>query len=408
MKKLIYIYSAVLMLAGCTQKPDAVEFNPDSLNDSWRGTLALNDSTTLPFIFNIANGQGNTHTILFNGVEKIMLATEYFGSDSAVMDFPVYQSRIVATFTDSTMTGYFEKTDSKDYRVAFSAKRGIEEREQSDIAPCCPLAPRWQVAFVSEGKQTPAIGEFKLFSSRVRGSFLTESGDYRFLEGNLLGQDFTLYGFDGGYLQVFKAKLFGGDSIKGHYYSGLTGYKTWVATPSETFQLANPEEITKLKPGLDSIAFNYPGIDGNPVVYNPARYAGKVVILQITGSWCPNCKDQGAFLQQLQNNMPDQMVLLGIAFERMGTLEASIAAAKKSKDDLGLSFPVGIAQYSSEQVALEVFPFLENIRGYPTLIIIDKKGVVRKTYTGFSGPGTSKYEEETNRIVRLVQDLANE
>ena len=75
MKKLIYIYSAVLMLAGCTQKPDAVEFNPDSLNDSWRGTLALNDSTTLPFIFNIANGQGNTHTILFNGVEKIMLAT---------------------------------------------------------------------------------------------------------------------------------------------------------------------------------------------------------------------------------------------------------------------------------------------------------------------------------------------
>ena len=408
MKKLCFLFVIGAFALGCAQPAEEKPFDPEYLNDMWLGTLALNDSTTLPFIFSIANGKNESHTILFNGVEKIMLATEYFKNDSVVMNFPVYQSRIVATFTDSTMTGYFEKTDADDYLVPFSAKRGIKEREPDIEAPCCALAPRWQVAFMADGNESPAIGEFKLFNSRVRGSFLTESGDYRFLEGSLSGHNFTLYGFDGGYLQVFTAHLLGGDTLKGNYYSGLTGYKTWLATPSETFQLANPEDISKLKPGLDSIAFNYPGIDGNPVIYNPARYADKLVILQITGSWCPNCKDQGAFLQQLQNNMPEQVVLLGVAFERMGTLEASIAAAKKSKDDLGLSYPVGIAQYSRDQEANEVFPFLEKIRGYPTLIIIDKNGVVRKIYTGFAGPGTTQYDEVTNHIVRLVQDLANE
>ncbi len=407
MKRLIYLLSAIVFFAACTSTPKEEVFVPESLNDYWLGTLRLNDSTTLPFIFNIANGK-ELHTILQNGAEKIMLVTEYFGADSVVMNFPVYQSRIVASITDSTMTGYFEKTDSKDYRVPFSAKRGIKEREQGETNACCTLAPRWQVAFTGNGKQTPAIGEFKLMNNRVRGSFLTESGDYRFLEGSLFGKNFTLYGFDGGYLQVFKADLLTGDTLRGHYYSGLTGYKTWVATPSETFQLANPEDISVLKPGLDSIAFNFPGIDGNPVVYNPARYAGQVVVLQITGSWCPNCKDQGAFLQELQNSLGAKMVLMGIAFERMGTLEASIAAAKKSKDDLGLQYPVGIAQYSSSQVAEEQFPFLDKIRGYPTLVIIDKKGVVRKIYTGFAGPGTTQYDDVTNYVVRLVQDLANE
>lgn len=407
MKKLLSVLLLSATLFGCKNAPEQPAFNPESLNDSWLGTLKLNDSTLLAFLFNIANGQ-ELHTILDNGTEKIMLATEYVGYDSVVMNFPVYQSRILAKFTDSTMTGFFEKTDAVDYHVPFYAKRGIAERELSEAAPCCTLAPRWQVSFFGDGKETPAIGEFKLFNSRVRGSFLTESGDYRFLEGGLHGNDFTLYGFDGGYLQVFSAQLLAGDTLKGHYYSGLTGYKTWLATPSETFQLANPEEISTLRPGLDSIAFNYPGLDGKPVVYNPARFPGKVVILQITGSWCPNCKDQGAFLQQLQNNMLEQVVLLGVAFERMGTLEASIAAAKKSKEDLGLSYPVGIAQYNREQDANEVFPFLKKIRGYPTLIIIDKNGEVRKIYTGFAGPGTTQFDEVTNHIVRLVQDLANE
>lgn len=407
MKRLIYLLSAIVFIAGCSPTPKEEVFVPKSLNDAWLGTLQLNDSTTLPFIFNIANGI-ELHTILQNGAEKIMLVTQYFGADSVVMNFPVYQSRIVASLTDSTMIGYFEKTDSKDYRVPFSAKRGIKKREQSDTNACCKLAPRWQVVFTGNGKQTPAIGELKVLINRVRGSFLTESGDYRFLEGNLFGHNLTLYGFDGGYLQVFKAELLAGDTLRGHYYSGLTGYKTWVATPSETFQLANPEDISVLKPGLDSIAFSYPGIDGNPVAYNPARYAGQVVVLQITGSWCPNCKDQGAFLQELQNSLGDKMVLIGIAFERMGTLDASIAAAKKSKDDLGLQYPVGIAQYSSSQVAEEQFPFLDKIRGYPTLVIIDKKGVKRKIYTGFAGPGTTQYDEVTNYLVRLVQDLANE
>ena len=152
MNKLLSFLVATIALISCNNEQKNIAFLPESLNDTWLGTLALNDSTMLPFVFNIANGQ-ELHTILDNSSEKIMLETEYIGNDSIVMNFPVYQSRIVATFTDSTMTGYFEKTDAIDYRVPFSAKRGVKEREQSDAEPCCKLAPRWQTTFFENGKE---------------------------------------------------------------------------------------------------------------------------------------------------------------------------------------------------------------------------------------------------------------
>ncbi len=155
------------------------------------------------------------------------------------------------------------------------------------------------------------------------------------------------------------------------------------------------------------IVFDYPGINGNPVKFDQTT-TNTVTVLQITGSWCPNCKDQAIFLQGLQDAFPNQLNVLGIAFERMGTLEASIAAAKKSKDDLGTSYPVGVAKYKREQVAEEVFPFLQKIRSYPTLIFINKQGEVRKIYTGFAGPGTTRYEEVSNYLTQFTQDLINE
>ena len=406
MKNWYYILLATLIMAACGQPEQEVSEEEGTLNGAWLGELALNDSINLNFIFHIANEPGRNRTYIENGKEKIFLETSYSG-DSVFMDFPVYQSRIKAMQGEGVMMGYFEKTDSRDYKIEFTASQGFDDRLPNEEPASDELANRYAVSFVSGNRVSEAIGEFTQDGNIVTGSFLTPYGDYRFLEGKLNRDQLTVYGFDGGYIQVFKAQLKNDSLINGHYYSGLTGYKTWTAFPSDTFELMNPETMSMLNAEAGFIEFSYPGISGNDVVYKQS-ISDKVTILQITGSWCPNCKDQGRYLQNLLDEFPDQLDVLGIAFERMGTLEASIAAAKKSKEDLGTNYPVGIAKYSRDQVAEEVFPFLEKIRSYPTIIIIDKQGEVRKIYTGFAGPGTSRYEELTNALTQFIQDLINE
>jgi thiol-disulfide isomerase/thioredoxin len=406
MKHWCILLIAGLALLSCGEQAEENTKKEGYLDGPWLGELALNDSINLNFIFHIANEPGQNRTYLENGGEQIFLETTY-KNDSIFMDFPVYQSRIIAKQEDGIMLGYFEKTDSRNYKVPFTASQGFDDRLPNTQPANGELATRYAVSFESDGNISEAVGEFKQIGNVVRGSFLTPYGDYRYLDGKLNGNQLALYGFDGGYLQVFKAELQNDSLANGHYYSGLTGYKTWSGYPSETFQLVDPESMSALNENAGPISFSYPGINGANVEYGQAP-SGRVTILQITGSWCPNCKDQAVFLQKLQDAYPEQVNVIGIAFERMGSLDASIAAAKKSKEDLGTNYPVGIAKYNREQVAEEVFPFLKKIRSYPTLIFIDKQGTVRKIYTGFAGPGTTRYEEVSNYLTQFTQDLINE
>ena len=407
MKNSLIVLAVALVFTACNQPETVKEKTVNTGN--WLGELALNDSTMLSFLYTLNFDDGKKVTVL-NGEEKILLETAFENADSIVLNFPVYQVRICAKTDQEIWMGYFEKLDTEEeYRIPFVGSFGIEDRLPNTEAACCDLPKRWKVEFADGEKITPAIGEFMLNDNRVTGSFLTQSGDYRFLEGKLNGNKLTLFGFDGGYLQVFKATL-KNDTLHGTYHSGLTGFKNWTATPNDTFQLADPEQISEFLPSFDSISFSYPSlVAGETITYNPHKFLGKVVLLQITGSWCPNCKDQAKYLQQLKTSFSSEgLEIFGIAFERMGTLEKSIAAAKKSKDDLQVDYPVGIATYMRSQNAEVEFPVFTRIRSYPTLIFIDKKGEIRKVYTGFAGPGTSRYEEESNALTQFVKDLLHE
>lgn len=411
----LFIYITLFGMAAC-QSPEKQEHQSTDNRTSakahaqyWRGTLQLNDSIDLPFILETTMPEDRLHAFIQNGEERIMLKTVKSSADSLVLNFPVYQSRIIAQVHENDMTGYFQKTDSKNYLVPFSAVRHDSIRFKNDADACCEMPSRWKAVFKNGDRVTNTIGEFFQNGNSLKGSFITEFGDYRFLEGQLNGNQFSLYGFDGGYLQVFTATLENSNLVNGHYYSGLTGYQTWTATPDEDFQLTDPTLIAELNTEALPVQFSYPGINGAEVSYAPNTHQGKVAVIQITGSWCPNCKDQGRYLQQLKDEYSAAgLEVIGVAFERMGTLEKSIAAAKKSKNDLGTDYPVGIAKYNRNQVAEEQFPFLKKIRSYPTLIILDKKGNVRKIHTGFSGPGTTQYETVTRNLTQFIEDLLNE
>ena len=149
---------------------------------------------------------------------------------------------------------------------------------------------------ISRSNETkrPAVAEFVQKEINLP-ELLTPTGDYRYLEGIVTGDSLLFSTFDGAHAYTFSAKILTTDSIAaGFFGSGINGKETWIAEKNSSARL--PEgDATELKEGFSRLDFSFPDIDGNKVSINDESFKNKVVIIQVMGSWCPNCLDETKF-----------------------------------------------------------------------------------------------------------------
>jgi thiol-disulfide isomerase/thioredoxin len=265
------------------------------------------------------------------------------------------------------------------------------------------ISGRWETDF-SRGTEdsSKAIGVFKQRKNHLEGTFLTPTGDYRFLEGSVDGKNLTLSCFDGSHAFLFKGEINGNESLIGTFWSGLHWSEPWTARRNESFELPNPDSLTFLKQGYKKLEFSFPDLEGKKVSLADEKFKNKVVIVQIMGSWCPNCMDETVFLSNLYNkkNKKD-LEIIGLAFEKIP--ERAHQNLLRLKDKFKVNYPILLAGPSDKKEAAKALPALNHIMSFPTTIFIDKKGIVRKIHTGFSGPATGseydKFKEEFNLFV---------
>lgn len=74
---------------------------------------------------------------------------------------------------------------------------------------------------------TKAIGEFVQVENNLTGTFLTESGDYRYLDGTVQANKLYLSCFDGAHAFLFEGKIEADNTINGIFYSGKNYKATW-------------------------------------------------------------------------------------------------------------------------------------------------------------------------------------
>ncbi|MCK5637324.1 MAG: TlpA family protein disulfide reductase, partial [Flavobacteriaceae bacterium] len=197
---------------------------------------------------------------------------------------------------------------------------------------------------------------------------------------------------------------------KGEYWSGKTGYKTFVAVKNENAKLPNANELTFLKEGHDEIEFSFPGLDGMPIALNNEKYQNKVIILQILGTWCPNCMDETKFYAEwYKKNKNKGVEIIGLAYEVKPDFEYARNRVQTMKEKLKVDYDFVIAGTSTTKSASESLPMLNKVISFPTTIIIDKKGKVRRIHTGFSGPATGVYYEKfVDEFNQLMKELIDE
>ena len=133
-----------------------------------------------------------------------------------------------------------------------------------------------------------------------------------------------------------------------------------------------------------------------------------MVLIQIFGSWCPNCFDETNYLTNLYDTHSDQLEIISLGFETGKTTEDKIKQLKKYKSYMKVNYKLLIGGDACKSCATDMFPMLNKIISFPTLIIIDKKGEIKKIHTGFSGPSTGHYYKEfVKNTTQYIEGLIN-
>ena len=358
----------------------------------------------LPFLFDLDQDSAGWTMVVKNGEERFVVNDIVRSGDTLRIRMPLYDSEFRGmVVNDSTIRGHwYNYLKGPEYHIPFVARAGRTQRFEKNLAPGGVVSGNWEVHF-SGG--TPdaydAIGIFSQHGSRTTGTFGTETGDYRFLDGVVSGDSLFLSGFDGSHAFLFAARV-SGDSMSGRYWSGIHWEEPWVAVRNPAFTLRNQDSLTALREGYDMVDFSFPGIDGGIISMKDPRYHDRVVMVQIMGSWCPNCVDETLLLDEMYSKFHDRgLEVIALAFEKYEDPERALEQLRRFRDRLHVKYQIAYAGQANKDAATSRLPFLEHLMSYPTCIFIDRAGKVRRIRTGFYGPGTGSHYENYKRNLEV-------
>ena len=375
----------------------------------WRGEITAQNNQ-IPFNFDVKKTDGIYSITLINGDENLEIDDVNIIGDSLFFNMHIFDISIRAEMRGDTLKGTYTKNYAEGYVLPFKAVYGKKGRFDN-VSSTEDFNGTWETTFYTqEGKETPAVGIFKSEGGLLKGTFLTKTGDYRFLDGYTEKDTMHLYTFDGNHIYKFKAFKESDSILKGEYWSGKTSYKTFVSKRNDSARLPDANTLTYLKEGFDRVEFSFPDLDGKQVSLSDEKYKDKVVILQIFGTWCPNCMDETRFLSDWYRKNADQGVeIIGLAYEVKPDFNYARDRVLTMKEKLDVPYDFLIAGTSTTQSASESLPMLNRVMSFPTSIIIDRNGEVRRIHTGFSGPATGIYYEEfVDDFNQFMKDLIDE
>ncbi len=383
----------------------------------WTGNLSLNNTTSLPFKFTILKKTKRNYSfIVGNGDEQIELIPTKTLGDSIFLEFPSFGTMLVLKANGKKRLSGFWLNPNKgpNYRIPVVLQFGYGKRFNNPKLYLSSLqhsnyGGRWETTFEPGTEDAyKAVGIFEQSYNDVKGTFLTETGDYRFLDGNVAGDSLYLSCFDGSHAFLFTGHLVG-EKISGTFYSGKHWQTTWVATRNAQFELSDPDSLTYLVKN-DPISFKLKDIYGNDFVFPNEQFKNKVTIIQIMGTWCPNCMDETRYFKELYEKYHSiGLEIIAVCYETGTDPVQHLNRIKTLKDRLELDFTFIVGGTANKGLASEHFNMLNQVISFPTAIVIDKTGNVRKVHTGFNGPGTgSYYQSFVTETDQFIRDLLEE
>ncbi|MBS9525461.1 TlpA family protein disulfide reductase [Litoribacter alkaliphilus] len=341
----------------------------------------------VPFFIEFDGDENNLQAYILNSDERLETDASING-DSVILEMNVFDASLRGKFENGKINGEWVKHYVDNYRAPFTANQSDSNpRFSTDGEAEHDFSGRWETYFnLGNGDPRPAVGKFTQEGSSLQGSFALPSGDFRYLEGNVDGNTFYLSTFNGEEAKLFIGELDENGKVTGKYFNGLTGNYSFTATRNEGFNLPDKDREV----ASETIDFTYPDLDGNDV--SLSDYRGKPVLVQIFGSWCPNCMDETKYMGEWYEENKDKVEIVALAFEKKDDFDYAKNRVQKSSERLGANYPFLIAGQEKDLKA--AFPQVEGPLYFPSMLYVDSEGRLVDVHTGFNGPSTGELFEE--------------
>lgn len=388
--------------------------NPTQLkNGIWRATIQRQDGQKIVFNFLSKDSAGKKIIYVINGKEHLLVDSIETRADSVFIQMPFFESGFKAKITSAgNLHGeWIKHYGERILRLPFEAEFNNGKRFVVSTPPSANISGKWVSTFKGTNKTYTFVAEFKQDGAHLSGTILDPTGDFRFLDGVVSGDSLKLSTFDGANAYLLTAKIDNENKISGGmFYSGATGTEEWSAVRNENAKVTDNLEESKSIAAEGKLNFTFPDSkNGKMISINDDRFKNKVVVVQILGSWCPNCMDETKFLSDYYNkNHQKGFEVIGLAYERTTDFESSQKALMPFEKRLDVKYPILITGVSVSDTNLtqKTLPQIEKIKAFPTSIFIDKKGNIRKIDSGFNGPATGKYftefKKEFNQFIEKL------
>ena len=358
----------------------------------WKFTLKTTHAE-VPFIIDFQYQGKKLTGVLKNGEELIPLEDISVVENNLSIPLQAYELSLELSLLDeNTLSGKLVRHNKNpEIKTSVLAVHGISERfdlrkkKKSSIS----LTGKWSLEMVDEKNiKTAGIGSFTQTENRFKGTILSPTGDYRYIEGYVSEKSFEGASFDGVYNYLLRGTIKNGKMEAALLSNSMTKIYGTLDSKAELPDAYKQTQINELK-------FIFPDLKGQNVTLNHSKFKNKPVIVQIFGSWCPNCIDEMNYLiPWYLQNAKRGVEIIALAFERSLSVEDATRQLIKTQKKLKVPYVILQAGSTSEDKPGEKLNGLTNFISFPTTIFLNKKHEVVKVHAGFNGPSTGEFYEK--------------
>jgi thiol-disulfide isomerase/thioredoxin len=404
----LFIASLFLAALSLFPAPSSAQSNLAGL---WDASITL-DQAEIPFRFQIAASHGQLQGFFFEGDKKIGSSSGQFTNGELVLQYDSLYTTLTAALKDDQLTGTYRQNRKNGKTYPFRARRFQPPTAPANPQPVAPqISGDWAMHLIGEDhspkKDPRAALSWKLYlcqsGTEVTGSILRIDGDTGTLTGSWRGDTLVLSHFAGERPVLFEAQL-QPDGTLAVTYNRLNHYVAARTAEAQAKGIPAPPDPARFTSVADPAApfhFQFPDLNGQLVSDSDPRFAGKVVLLAIGGTWCPNCRDEAPFLVDLYNRYHAQgLEIVGLNFEAAGDPAEDNPRLAAFIHEFAVPYPVLLAGAVGEVPAK--LPQLINFGAYPTTVFLGRDGRVRTVHSGFAGSATGQAHSQLAADVRAT------
>jgi thiol-disulfide isomerase/thioredoxin len=376
-----------------------------SLAGLWDATVLVNE-VEIPFRIELAGSGAGLNGSFFNGDEKVTSTTGSFENGSLILTFDEYETKLEATLKDGSLEGQYSR-GSRGAPYPFKAKRFTPAPVDTTDVP--PIAGLWNVQVKSSKGESAWQLIVRQSGPEVSAVILRVDGDTGALTGTFSNGTFVLSHFSGARpLRLeLTAQADGTLSVVQNKDAPLNAIRSDVARAKGLPEPSDPSRFTSMKDPTEPLRFSFPDLNGQVVSNTDERFRGKVLIVNITGSWCPNCHDEVPFLVELYRKYHSQgLEVIGLSFEEAAQLKNPTRLRAFIKR-YGVDYTVLLAGEPKD--APDKLSQAANLNSFPTSFFLGRDGRVRSVHAGFPGRASGRFHEEAKaELVATIERLLAE